>query len=56
MRSKVCCNKYISVASARKIKKKQRDMQMREFERKGKKCKKVHFYDALDEILKGVKL
>lgn len=52
----MCCNKYISVASARKIKRKQKEMQLKEFDRKGKKCKKIYFYDALDEILRGVKL
>ena len=47
-------NKMISESSIAKIKKKQKEMQIREFAKKGRKAHKVHFYQALDAILRGV--
>ena len=45
--------KYLSNSSVIKIKRKQRQMQQKQFEKKGRKAKAVHFYEALDELLKN---
>ena len=47
-----CMQKYISVSSVRKITRKQKEMQQKQFEKRGVKAKAVHFYQALDEIIK----
>jgi hypothetical protein len=46
---------YVSMAAVRKIAKKQRELQKKEFEKKGKKANKVYQYQALDALLRGVK-
>ena len=47
-----CVNKYISKKTVRKTMQKQKEMQLREFEKKGRRAKKIHFYEALEELLR----